>query len=244
MIICILLTVALWCNITDCGNERIIVHSDGIERIYSADDLILRNGNQSITMQYNFSQRSFIENNQTNTVTCPQPAAPAPAYVPHVQTFTERMGIYIGEYLGSPLVMGALACCAYALYYMKSKFNLYSLGKACIEKAIWSLWKSKTINADIDEQDFENTLLMHILKTYDPHNYTAAIARFLHDVEQEEELLTAYIEQAQTTQEGILRFVFEDLSVQIAQAQERLDALKKIKKVVLGWFLQPEPRGL
>jgi hypothetical protein len=37
----------------------------------------------------------------------------------------------------------------------------------------------------------------------------------------------------------VLRFVFEDLSDHINEAQKRLDVLIEIKKVVVGW-LQPK----
>ena len=217
------------------ASERIIVHKDGIERVYSAEDIVLRNGNQSITMQYNFSQRSFIENNQTNSMTCPQVAAPAPVYIPKEPTWTEQAREQIVEFFWNPLSFAALAATAYIAYYAKSKFSLYSLGKACIEKAVWSLWKNK-IEADDESEQIDAALLVHILQAYGTDHYTTAIARFLQDVEDEEDSLNEYIAIAKNTQEGILRFIFEDLSTQIRQAEERLSVLHRLKKIVMKWL--------
>ena len=236
------LVLALWCLEIATEAGQVLVFREEFERVLDGDgkliyaeEKIIRNGNQAITLQYNFSQRSFIENNQTNSVITPP--APEPIHTPpKPPSFKEILQKQFGEYLWNPLAIGALACAAYALYYAKSKFNLYSLGKACIEKAVWSLWKNKTTGNDLDEQDTDTALLIQILHAYNTDNYTTAIAHFLHDVEEETELLTSYITEAKSAQEGILRILFEDFSPQIKEAQERLDTLERLKAIVMIWL--------
>lgn len=241
----IALCLSVWCADTACHTGRVLIFSEEFERITDgngnvirAEEKIPRSDEPTVFFTYNFSQSSFIENNQANTVTTPP--APEPTYIPpKQQTFTEQLREQASEYLWNPLAIGALACGAYALYYVKSKFSLYNLGKACIEKAVWSLWKNKKTGNDLDEQDTDTALLIQILHAYDTDNYTTAVARFLQDVEEETELLTAYISEAKSSQEGLLRFMFEDLSAQIKEAQERLATLEKLKAIVMRW-LQPK----
>lgn len=242
----IILFLCTLCTENFCSNKnRVLVYQDkfqrvpdGKDRIICVEETVIHNGQQKITLQYNLSQNSFIKNNQTNKVAAP-PTSPPESATPKAPSWSEQMREQIGDYLWNPFAVGAVACVGYVLYCIKSKLSLYSLGKACVEKAVWSLWKSKTTGNNLDDQDTETALLIQILHAYETNNYTVAIARFLQDVEEETELLTAYINEAKNIQEGTLRFLFEDLSEHIDEAQKRLDVLIHIKEVVIGW-LQPK----
>lgn len=238
-IIAILFLCSIYAENMCSSSGRVLVYQDkfqrvldGKDRIICTEETIVHDGKQKITLQYNLSQNSFIENNQTNKMASPS----TPATEPKAPGWGEHIREQIGDLLWNPFAVGAVACVGYVLYCVKSKFSLYSLGKACIEKAAWSLWKNKTTGDDLDAQDTETALLIQILHAYETDNYTVAIARFLQDVEEETELLTAYIDKAKNIQEGMLRFLFEDLSEHINEAQKRLDVLIHIKKIVIGWL--------
>jgi hypothetical protein len=207
------------------------VHQDGIEYVFSAEEV-----KQGVTLHYHLSQRSFIENNQNNTVHCPQPPAPE---VQEPMADIYLLTSYV-DYLKNPLVLGCIAAAAYAFFYLKSKFNLYSLGKACFEKAAWSLWKNKPNNRDLSQQDLDTMLLLGIQQTYNTTNITTAVARFLLAVEEEEDALNAYIEAAVYEQTRFFRVIFDDLTDNIALARERLKKLLKLKHIVQGWLLNDD----
>lgn len=237
----VLLLIVSMIHISAASNSsRVLVYEeafplipDGKERIICAEETVIRNGNQTVTLQYNFSQRSLIQNHQTNNVTThtiDQPyLAPQPSWS---QTCKDQLV----NFLWNPFAVGATLCVGYVLYCIKSKFSLYSLGKACIEKAIWSLWKSKTDELTFESQDAETELLIEILNTYNTQNYTTAVARFLKDVEEESELLQAFIDQAQAIQNSVMHYIFEDLTERIKQAQERLEQVTHNKQIVLRWL--------
>jgi hypothetical protein len=222
-------------------NRKVIVFEDTFQRVRDRNtppdpNQPFTHKGRQVIIQYNLSQHSLIENNQTNTMTASS-IAPVIDTTPTPQPgFYEQLYDRTKEHLSNPLTLGAMACIGYLFYCAKTKLSLYSLGKACIEKAVWSLWKTKLNDDDPDEADTEAALLMQILQTYNTDNYTQAVARFLHDVEEEIDVLTAYINEAQSVQDGLLRFIFKDMSTTIKEAQERLDKLLHIKSVVMTWL--------
>jgi hypothetical protein len=125
-----------------------------------------------------------------------------------------------------------------ALYYFKSKLTLYSLSKACIQNAFWSLWNTATKQNDLlyNSQEQDTALLSAILQTYRTDKHAVAISRFLQDVEAEMYLLNSYINEASNAQSGPLYFAMPDLKQDILEAQARLAKLAYLKQKVLYWM--------
>ena len=215
--------------------------------LHAADTVIMK---REYTIEYDdddddqrpivfcFNQKCNVNNEQTTECTHPiveiqqpqQPQEPTPAPVqPIVSWFS------IND-LVSPLNISIVGCLLGALYYLKTKLTLYSLSKACVEQAFWSLWQSKTTPRLMHDQDQDTTLLYDILQTYQTDQYAIAMARFLQDVDVEIELLHRYLEQAQKTQSGIMQFALPDMSNDIVETQARLAKLASLKQTVLAWL--------
>ena len=215
--------------------------------VHAADTVVMR---KEYTIEYDnddddqrpivfsFNQKCNIDNKQKTECTHPiveiqrpqQPQEPTPT---PVQSIVSWFSI---DDLLSPLKLSIAGCLLGALYYLKTKLTLYSLSKACVQQAFWSLWQLKKNQGLIHDQDQDTALLYDILQTYQTDQYAIAMARFLQDVDVEIELLHRYLEQAQKTQSGIMQFALPDLSNDIMEAQARLAKLASLKQTVLAWL--------
>lgn len=138
----------------------------------------------------------------------------------------------------TPTTIGCAGALIIALYYFKSKLTLYSLSKACIQNAFWSLWDHATKQNELlyNNQEQDTALLSAILQTYRTDKHAVAISRFLQDVEAEMDLLNRYIDAANSNQSSIFYFAMPDLSKDILEAQARLAKLAYLKQKVLYWM--------
>lgn len=213
-----------------------LVHREEFENIRTEDG-------REIKIQYFISQQCDIENNQTNKTHVPitkQAVPETPAVQPQENKAQSWPSFSLSKLWGT-LGIGTLGCAGYGIYHLFTKFNLFTLGKACFATTGWSMWKSKNSNDLSDASDEENDLLVDILNKYQTDRYTTAIAQFMQDVEEEEDVLNKYIKQAESTQKSIFRFAFADLSTDIMQAKGRLSNLQDLKKTVFGWLHKRSP---
>ncbi|MEX0849196.1 MAG: hypothetical protein WD055_03115 [Candidatus Dependentiae bacterium] len=208
--------------------EPKLVHREEFQTVKMSDD-----DDQKIIVKYNISQQCNIENNQSNQVTTP---IVEKNNIEHETTTTSGIFSQLSyKHILGPLGLSALGCVGYALYYAKTKFNLYSLSKACVENALWSVWKNKT-NGNLPHEHQDTDLMMDILQTYNTDRYAIAISHFLQDVEREMDILKQYIREAESAQSGALKFVFDDFTYEILEAKARISNLSDLRKLVLGWL--------
>jgi hypothetical protein len=208
--------------------EPRLVHREEFQTIKVTDK-----DDKTIIVEYNISQNTNIENNQSNKVTTPilekeiskEQVAQTPGFLSSF-SYTSILG---------PLGLGAVGCIGYALYYAKTKFNLYSLSKACVENALWSVWKNKS-NDTLTHEYQDTDLMMDILQMYKTDRYAIAISHFLRDAEHEMDTLQQFIHEAESVQAGPLRFAFDDFTYEILEAKARISHLADLKKQVLGWL--------
>lgn len=187
-----------------------------------------------------FNQMCNIENDQhqQNQYTFPLGQSATPPEDVSGQTTPASSSLLSLEDLFTPLKLSFAGCLMVALYYFKAKLTLYSLSKACIENAFWSLWQTATKQTDLlyDNQEQDLSLLYAILQTYRTDKHAVAISRFIQDVESEMELLNRYIIEATNTQSSILYFALPDMSQDILEAQARLAKLAYLKQKVIYWM--------
>ncbi len=217
------------CCTVQAGDTVVMQREYTIE--YDDDD-----GHRPIVFCLN--QKCNIDNEQKTECTHPvvEIQQPKPPQEP-TSTPTEAIASWFSiKDLLSPLKLSIAGCLLGALYYLKTKLTLYSLSKACVQQAFWSLWELKKNQGLIHDQNQETTLLYDILQTYQTDQYAIAMAKFLQDVDIETKLLHRYLEQAQTTQSGIMQFALPDMSNDIMETQARLAKLASLKQTVLAWL--------
>lgn len=181
-----------------------------------------------------FQQQCKINNEQDVTCNYPvaQPEPPEPIDSSSFGWSSFAIDIF------TPLKVSAVGAFLYALYYIKTKINLYSLSKACIQTAFWSLWQLKNKNDLIFDQSQDTALLYDILQTYHTDHYAVAISRFMQDVDREIESLHRYINEAADVKASLVQFFLPDMNNDILEAQARLARLMYLKQKVINWLAQ------
>ncbi len=201
----------------------VLVHREEIENTRTEDG-------RDIKIQYFVTQHCGIENNQSNKMSTPlfkQNTEEPP--------LNEKTTSWSYKSLLVPAGVSSLGCLGYGIYYTFSKFNLFTLNKACLKTTGWSMWKKK-LSGNFDEIDEESDLLVDILNTYQTDKYATAIARFMQDVDEEYNLLQTYVQKAEAAQSSIFRFAYGDVTHDILQAKARIATLDELKRTVLGWL--------
>lgn len=232
MLVCVLLCIA-----TITHTKRTWVEEDQITVKYNDGDkppVIL------------FQQTSDIENNNNQHVTCNHPVTQ-----PFTQSYNNQPSSFdsidapiltwLPEWVPFKQFLTPLKLCVGSIIfgliaYSKTKLTLYSLSKACVQTAFWSLWKSKRPQELIDEQSQDITLLYDIINTYQTDQHAMAISLFLQDVDKELDTLKEYIQETSHIQSSIMRFAFPDMSKDLAEAQARLAKLTYLKQKILSWL--------
>ncbi len=208
---------------TNIFANPVLVHSQEIENIRTEDG-------RDIKIQYFISQHCDIENNQSNKMSTPILKTEAEKPI-----LNEKTSSWSFKSLLLPVGVSSLGCLGYGAYYTFSKFNVFTLSKACLKTAGWSMWKQKP-TGNFDENDAESDLLVDILNTYQTDKYATAIARFIQDVDEEHEVLQQYVQKAESAQSSIFRFAYGDVTHDILQAKARIATLEDLKHTVLGWL--------
>lgn len=192
-----------------------------------------------------FQQKSDIQNHNNQNVTCNHPIA-QPVQPTAQQPFSfdgidAPILTWLPEWIPFRQFLTPIKLCAGSVIlgviaYSKTKFTLYSLSKACVQTAFWSLWKSKKPHELIDEQGKDIALLYDIINTYQTDQHAMAISLFLQDVDKELDILKEYIQETSQVQSSIMRFMLPDMSKDLVEAQARLAKLTYLKQKILSWL--------
>ena len=204
-----------------------IVHREEFQTVTDASD-----NTHPVQVIYLIEQRLDLQNNQETTVHVPMPPEQPKEEPP---SYFKSAWDHVIHYI-NPLKITCIGGLIALLYYAKSKFTLYSLSKACVQNALWSLWRTPKIDSN-ELTDEATALLLHdILQTYRTQDSSKAITQFIQDMDKELNALKNYIKHIDSIKSSFFSCDIPDIDEDSIEAKKRIHKLETLKEIALNWL--------